>query len=96
MTTQTIDLTTQWTEVGSALALVVDTDYYVEALRGPVELRRTASADAPAGDDRGRPIWPGSDRREPDSRTYTPVAGEYLHARALRGDGAALVLDEES
>lgn len=96
MTTRTIDLDEQWTDVGSALALVVDTPYYVEALHGPVELRRTASADAPAGNDRGRPIWPGSDRREPDSRTYTPAAGEYLHARALRASGAALVLDEEA
>ena len=96
MTTQTLDLTAQWTEVVSEAGLVAGTDYYIEALVGPVELARTASAVAPADVARGRPIWPGSDRREPDSRTYTPAAGEFLYARAMRSDGAALVLDEET
>ena len=96
MTTQTINLNDDWTEVVSEAGLAAGTDYYVEALHGPVELARTDSAAAPAADARGRPIWPGSDRRQPDSRTYTPVAGEFLHARAMRSDGAALVLDEET
>ena len=95
MSTQTLALTQDWTAVVAALALADGTDYYLEALRGPVELLRTDSAVAPAADAIGRPIWPGSDRREPDSRIYTPAAGEYLHARAMRSDGAALVLDDQ-
>lgn len=96
MTTRTLNLTGAWTEVVGALSLTAGVDYYVEALYGPVELLRTASAAAPDADARGRPVWPGSDRRAPDDRTYTPAAGEYLHARALRGAGAALVFDEEA
>ena len=96
MTTRTLALTSAWTEVVGALSLAAGTDYYLEALGAPVELLITASGAAPAADARGRPVWPGSDRREPDARTYTPAAGEYLHARALRNDAASLVLDEEA
>lgn len=96
MATRTLPLTRAWTEVVGALSLTAGTDYYVEALGGPVELVRTERAGAPDDDARGRPIWPGSARRAPDARTYTPATGEYLHARAMRSDGAALVFDEEA
>ena len=95
MATLTLPLTKEWTEVVSELSLANGTDYYLEALDGPVELRRTDSVNAPAADARGRLFWPGSDRRQPDARIYTPAAGEHLHARAMR-DRATLVLDEDA
>ena len=92
MATQTIDLTGEWTEVVSELNLAVGTDYNAVPADGPVEVRESASQAAPAAADRGRPLWPGSDRRAADSIDITPVAGEYVHVRALRGS-AALVVD---
>lgn len=95
MATQIPPLTRDWMDVGTALGFTAGQRYFIEALDGPVELRITDSAAAPADAARGRLIWPGTDRREPDGRIYLAAAGEHLHARAARG-GARLAVDEES
>ncbi len=95
MTTLVQELTGDWTEVVGALSLSAGTSYYVEALDGAVELRVSALGAPPGPSERGRLVWPGTASRPPDSRTYTPAAGEFLHARS-QGARAALVLDTEA
>lgn len=93
MTTLTLELTEDWTEVVSGLSLASGTDYNAVPVDGPIEVRETASAASPAAADRGRPLFPGSSTRPADALDVTPAAGAYVHVRALR-DKALLVVDE--
>ena len=96
MATQFQALTREWVEVVSELTLEAGTAHTLEAQDGPVEYLVTEAAASPAADARARVIWPGSDYREADRPSYTPAAGEYLHARAARGESATLAVDAES
>ena len=94
MATQALALGRAWTEVVAGLGLVADTEYYVTPVDGPVELFVSASAAAPGAAARGRPVWPGTASRAPDSQLYTAAASEYLWARAM-GARAGLVFDDQ-
>lgn len=94
MATQSLALGRAWTEVVAELGLVAGTEYYVTPIDGAVELLVSASAAAPGADARGRPVWPGTASRAPDSQLYTAAAGEYLWARST-GARAGLVFDDQ-
>ena len=79
-------------DVTTTRSLSVGKNYLVQVKPGGVALLHDQdSTSAPSDKNAGHPIWPGSEKRPPDSYLYKCATNSYLFARSLEGNSTLII-----